>query len=205
MFRSLLGRSRPGVRPTTQRFAGSCRCCCWVLSSSGIAKPRRLKTRESCASGFSPGTSPVRRRLRETLDIVDQLQAAGRSGEALKTIQWILDQPFNALVIEDRRPAGSIKRLAHSKLRSFPAEWKQQYERTYGAEARWLLGEARLRQDDHLAVEVLRRFAETGTRKMRRFGWRCAGWTEANRVWPPQCCFSTPIPSPTCRRSAPRG
>lgn len=104
---------------------------------------------------------PRHRRLRETLLSIDQLQTHNRSTEALKTVQWILDQPFDTFQFSDKKLAVSVKSLAEAKLRAFPVEWRQQYERTYGAEARQLLEDARHRDDDRFAIEVLRRFGLT--------------------------------------------
>lgn len=104
---------------------------------------------------------PRHRRLREMLLSIDQLQTHNRSTEALKTVQWILDQPFDTFLFSDKKLAVSVKSLAEAKLRAFPLEWRQQYERTYGAEARQLLEDARHRDDDRFAIEVLRRFGFT--------------------------------------------
>lgn len=108
-----------------------------------------------------PQHTPRHRRLRETLATVDQHQAAGRSGEALKTVQWLLDQPFDTFAFIDNQPPQSVKRLAQARLRSFPEEWQRQYERIYGLEARQMVAEAQARDDEGMAIEVLRRFGAT--------------------------------------------
>jgi len=105
--------------------------------------------------------SPRYRRLRETLLSLDQLQTSGRAAESLKTVQWLLDQPFDTFLFVDGKPPASVKRLTEAKLRSFPDEWQKQYERIYGLQARQLLAEAQARDDDALAIEVLRRFGVT--------------------------------------------
>ncbi len=107
------------------------------------------------------GQIPRNRRLRETLISVNSLQTHGRTAEALKTIQWILDQPFDTFVFAGRKPPTSVKFLAEEKLRSFPADWRQQYERTYGQTAAQLLRDAQRGDDDRPAVELLRRFGQT--------------------------------------------
>ena len=130
----------------------------WFSSPAALAdEPDEAARRRE----FLTNSIPRNRRLRETLVSIDQLEKLGRSAEAIKTVQWILDQPFDVFVFNAKKQTASVKGLAEAKLRAFPPEWRKQYERIYGLEARQLLEDAQLRNEDRLAVEILRRFGTT--------------------------------------------
>ncbi len=110
-----------------------------------------------------PQYAPRYRRLRETLLSLKDLQSTGRSAEALKSVQWILDQPYDMLYFGDSQTPASVKQLAENQLRGFPDDWLKQYERIFGVEARHLFSEAQANQDEGVAIQILRRFNLTST------------------------------------------
>ncbi len=104
---------------------------------------------------------PGNRRMKQTLTAAAQLQQSGRAAEALKSTQWILEQPFDVFLAVPGEPTKSVKQLAEERLRAFPPEWREQYERNYGAEARHLLLDAKRQGDESMGIRVLQRFATT--------------------------------------------
>ena len=93
-------------------------CVCGLLADVRVsaADDEQAQRRE-----FLPRSIPRHRRLKETLAAVDQFQAQDKASEALKAVQWILDQPFDTLHFEDGQPCVSWKGLAEARLKSFRA------------------------------------------------------------------------------------
>ncbi len=87
----------------------------------------------------------------------DQFEAAAEE------IQELLDQPYDYFLLAGPRVGTGLRARLDELMRTAPAEFRAQYERRFGAEARELLGDADRAKEWSRLGEVIRRFAWTSS------------------------------------------
>lgn len=78
-------------------------------------------------------------------------------------IQELLDQPYDYFLLKDLVVDAGLRSRIDSVMRSAPAEFRDQYDRRFNAEARELLDRAVQAGDQRGLLEVIRRFAWTAS------------------------------------------